>query len=92
MRFSVQKVALLSGVAGGVVSLLCAVFVALFPEFSMSLFSWAVHMNVEEALAVRVTAGGAIAGAIEVFIYAYIAGWIAAKILNASVEKGAAQG
>lgn len=88
MKFSVQKVALLSGVTGGVVSLLCAIFVALFPEFSMLLFSSMVHMNVEEVLAVRVTAGDAIAGAIEVFVYTYIAGWIVAKILNASVEKG----
>lgn len=72
-----------SGVMGAIYTI-CAIFVALWPDFSLQLFGWLVHLiNVEKfAGDVVMTFGGFLAGLAQVVIYAYIGAWFIAMLHN----------
>lgn len=76
-----------SGVMGGLY-VPCAAFVALWPEFSLQLFGWLVHLvNVDKfAGDVAVTFGGFIAGLAQVVVYTYIVAWFIAWLHNRFVK------
>lgn len=72
-----------SGVMGGFY-VICAVFITLWPDFSLRLFGWLVHLvNVEKfAGDVTITFGGFIAGLLQAVIYTYIGAWLIAWLHN----------
>lgn len=73
--------------AGGVMGgfyVFCAAFVALWPEFSLQLFGWLVHLvNVEKfASDMAITFGGFIAGLSQAVVYTYVGAWLVAWLHN----------
>ena len=76
--------ALAAGGAMGIIYVVCAVFIALWPNFALQLFGWLVHLvNVEKfAGDVAITFGGLIAGLSQAVVYAYIGAWLVAWLHN----------
>ena len=72
-----------SGVMGALY-VICAAFVALWPDFSLQLFGWLVHLvNVEKfAGDVAVTFSGFTLGLVQAVVYAYIGAWLVAWLHN----------
>ncbi|MDD3072167.1 MAG: DUF5676 family membrane protein [Candidatus Pacebacteria bacterium] len=72
-----------SGVMG-LVYILCAAFVALWPDFSLRLFGWLMHLvNVEKfAGDMGITFGGFLAGLLQAVIYTYIGAYLIAWLHN----------
>ena len=68
----------------GVIYVVCAIFVALWPNFALQLFGWLVHLvNVDKfAGDVGMTFGGFIWGFVQVILYAYIGAWLIAWLHN----------
>src|SRR3989338_8782112 len=68
----------------GLVYVVCAIFVALWPDFALQLLGWLVHLvNVDKfAGDVQITAGGFVAGLIQVIVYSYIVAWLVAWMHN----------
>ena len=49
MKLDIQKFSLAAALTMGVIYAVCAVFVALWPDFAMQLFGWLVHLvNVDK--------------------------------------------
>jgi len=76
-----------SGVMG-VIYIVCAIFVALWPNFALQLFGWLVHLvNVEKfASDVAITLSGFIFGLLQAVIYTYIGAWLIAWLHNKFCE------
>jgi len=76
--------ALAAGGVMGAVYVLCALFVALWPDFALQLFGWLVHLvNVEKfAGDVAITFGGFIVGLIQAVVYTYVGAWVVAWLHN----------
>lgn len=89
MELNKQKFALAGGTAMGIIYVVCAAFVSLWPEFSLQLFGWLVHLvNVEKfAGDVAITAGGFIAGLLQAIVYTYIGALIFAWLHNKFVKR-----
>ena len=68
----------------GALYVLCAAFITLWPDFSLKLFGWLVHLvNVEKfAGDVAITFGGFVAGLLQAVVYAYIGAWLVAWLHN----------
>ena len=75
-----------TAVAGtiGIVYVVCAVFVALWPDFALQLFGWLVHLvNVDKfAGDVAITATGLIIGLVQVLVYTYVGAYFFAWLHN----------
>lgn len=58
--------------------IICAIFVTLWPNFTIQLFGWLLHVvNVEKfASDVVITFSGFILGLLQVLIYTYICTWL----------------
>lgn len=84
MQLDVLKFAKAAAVGMGIVYLVCAAFVYLWPEFSLQLFGWLVHLvNVDKfAGDVAVTFGGFAAGLAQAVVYSYLGGWLFASLYN----------
>ena len=76
--------ALAAGGVMGAVYVLCALLVALWPDFALQLFGWLVHLvNVEKfAGDVAITFGGFIVGLIQAVVYTYVGAWVVAWLHN----------
>ena len=79
-----QGFALAAAGVMGVIYIVCAIFVALWPNFALQLLGWLVHLvNVEKfAGDVVITFGGFLAGLAQVVIYAYAGAWLIAWLHN----------
>lgn len=68
----------------GLIYVVCAIFVALWPAFALRLLGWLVHLvNVDKfAGDVAITVGGFLAGLAQVAIYTYIGAWLIAWLHN----------
>lgn len=68
----------------GLIYAVCAIFVALWPDFALQLLGWLVHLvNVEKfAGDVAITVGGFLAGLAQIIIYTYISAWLIALLHN----------
>lgn len=88
MELNTKKFSLAAATTMGVVYLICAVFVALWPDFALRLFGWLVHIvNVDKfAGDVAMTWSGFVAGLLQVFVYTYVVGWLFAWIHNRSLR------
>ena len=69
--------------------IVCTLFVAIAPEFAMTIFAGAMHLpDVATVLGeVEVTLGGFLLGLIPLLIYAYVGAYLAATLYNRSVKK-----
>lgn len=74
MRIDIQKFSLAAAITIGIVYIVCAVFVILWPGFALQLFGWLVHLiNVEKfAGDVQITPFGFLVGFLQAFLYTYI--------------------
>ena len=68
----------------GLVYVVCAIFVTLWPDLALRLFGWLVHLvNIDKfAGDVNITAGGFIAGLVQIVIYSYVIAWLIAWLHN----------
>ncbi len=84
MELDKNKFSMAAAGTMGIVYVVCAVFVALWPDFALQLFGWLVHLvNVDKfAGDVRMTALGFVAGLIQVLVYTYVGAWIFAWLHN----------
>ncbi len=76
--------ALAAAIVMGAGYVLCAIFVAFWPNFALRLFGWLVHLvNVEKfAGDVAITFVGFIWGLVQTVIYTYIGAWLIAWLHN----------
>ncbi len=82
-QINVQGFALSAAGVIGIIYLLCAVFVALWPDLALKLFGSLVHLvNLEKGADVRLTFGGFIAGLLQAVIYTYIGAGLVAWLHN----------
>lgn len=88
MELNKSKFAWAAAQTMGIVYIVCAAFVAVWPDFSLQLFGWLVHLiNVDKfAGDVQVTIGGLLAGLVQVVVYTYIGGWLFAWLHNRSMK------
>jgi len=84
MKLNIQKFSLAAAVAMGVIYAVCAAFVAAWPDFSLKLLGWLVHLvNVEKfAGDVAITLIGFVIGLAQIVVYTYIGAWIFAWLHN----------
>jgi len=84
MELDKNKFSLAAAVTMGVVYVVCAVFVWLWPDFALQLFGWLVHLvNVEKfAGDVAITTTGLIVGLVQILVYAYVGAYIFAWLHN----------
>ena len=89
MKLDIQKFSLAAALTMGVIYAVCAVFVALWPDFAMQLFGWLVHLvNVDKfAGDVQITALGFIFGLLQILIYTYFVALIFAWLHNKFLKK-----
>ncbi|MDP4008926.1 MAG: DUF5676 family membrane protein [bacterium] len=76
--------ALAASAVMGAIYTVCALFVALWPQFALQLLGWMVHLvNVEKfAGDVRITLMGFLIGLAQIILYTYIAAWLIAWLHN----------
>ena len=76
--------ALAAGGVMGVIYVVCAIFVTLWPDFAFQLFGWLVHLvNVDKfAGDIAITFGGFVAGLLQAVVYSYIGAWLIALLHN----------
>jgi len=84
MELDKNKFSLSAAGAMGLVYIVCAIFVALAPDFALKLFGWLVHLvNVDKFTGdVAITFGGFLIGLIQILIYTYLTFWIFAWLHN----------
>ena len=86
MKLDVKKFSNAAALGMGIVYLVCAVFVYLWPEFSLQLFGWLVHLvNADQFSGdVQVTLGGLVAGLVQTMLYSYLGARLFASLYNRS--------
>lgn len=84
MELKKGKLALAAAATFGVAYVVCAIFVILWPDFSIQLVGWLFHLlNVEQfAGDVAITPGAFIGGLVEVIVYSYLVAWLFAWFYN----------
>jgi small-conductance mechanosensitive channel len=90
MELNKQKFSLAAAATMGILYVVCAVFVWLWPDFALKLLGWLVHLvNVDKfAGDVAITSGGLLAGLVQVLIYTYVGAWIFAWLHNRFLKSG----
>jgi len=81
-KLSVNKVSLSLAAVSGILSIVCALLIALAPEATTKLFGIIFHGIDISQITKPITLGGALFGTIEVIVIALIAGWLFAVIYN----------
>ncbi|MBS3171281.1 hypothetical protein J4449_01575 [Candidatus Woesearchaeota archaeon] len=88
MKLKKQNFALAAGATMGIIYVVCAIFVTLWPDFALRLFGWLVHLvNLDKfAGDVRITLTGFVIGLLQAVIYTYVGallfGWLHNKFLK----------
>lgn len=88
MKLEVQKFSFALAVTMGIIYAVCAIFVALWPDFSLQLFGWLVHLVNADKFAgdVQITVVGFIIGLLQAMAYTYIGaiifGWLHNKFMK----------
>jgi len=88
MKLKKQNFALAAGATMGIIYVVCAIFVTLWPDFALRLFGWLVHLvNLDKfAGDVRITLTGFVMGLLQAVIYTYVGallfGWLHNKFLK----------
>ena len=89
MKLEIQKFSLALAVTMGIIYVVCAIFVALWPDFALQLLGWLVHIvNVDKfAGDVQITLAGFIFGLLQVVIYTYIGALVFASLHNKFMKR-----
>ncbi len=89
MELDKNKFSLAAASTMGVVYVVCAGFVLLWPAFTLQLFGWLVHIvNVDKfAGDVQITLVGFAIGLVQAFVYTYGAAWIFAWLHNRFIKQ-----
>ncbi|HBV01036.1 MAG TPA: hypothetical protein DEF00_01415 [Candidatus Taylorbacteria bacterium] len=88
MQLNAIKLANAAAVTTGILYVVCTLFVAIAPQFSMTILAGAMHLpSVADALGeMSVTLGGFLLGLIPLVIFGYVAVYLAATLYNRSVK------
>ncbi len=82
-KLNSRRVANTLGVVFAGVSLLCAIFVLIFPGTAMSFFNNIFHgIDITQIVKTSVSLGSIVIGLIEAFILGWIIGWFFAVVYN----------
>ena len=89
MKLDVNKFALAAAGAMGIVYVVCAAFVVLWPDFALQLLGWLVHLvNVDKfAGDVQITALGFVFGLLQAVAYTYAGAWVFAWLHNKFLKR-----
>ncbi len=89
MKLDIQKFSVAAGITMGALYVVCALFVALWPDFSLQLFGWLMHLvNVDKfAGDVQITLVGFIFGLLQAVIYTYIGALIFSWLHNKFLKR-----
>ncbi len=88
MKIDMQKFSLAAAATMGIVYVVCAAFVALWPAVAMQLFGWLMHLvNVDKfAGDVGITTVGFVVGLLQAVVYTYVGAllfvWLHNKFLK----------
>lgn len=88
-KLEVNKFSLALAATMGTIYIVCAMFVALWPNFALQLFGWLVHLvNVDKfAGDVSITFGGFVIGLLQILVYTYVSAAIFALLHNKFIKK-----
>lgn len=86
MPLNPKKVALALTQTAGIVYIVCAALVAVAPKIAWQLAGWLSHVTNLEILGRNLTFGGFLIGLAQVLIYAYLSGWLFAKMYNRAIR------
>ncbi|MEK7567187.1 MAG: DUF5676 family membrane protein [Patescibacteria group bacterium] len=88
MELDKNKFSIAASATMGIVYVVCAVFVALWPDFTLKLFGWLAHLvNVDKfAGDVRITALGFTMGLLQAVVYTYVGAFIFVWLHNRSIK------
>ena len=81
-KLSAKRVSLSLAAVSGIISIVCAVLIAIVPETTTKLLGEIFHGIDVSQIMKTLTISGVIFGTIEVVVIALIAGWLFAKIYN----------
>jgi len=82
-NINANKLGLSVGIAGAVLSVLCALLIALAPAFTIGVFGAIFHgIDISQIANTTISFGGVILGIIDVFIIGYIFGWLVGSLYN----------
>ena len=81
-KLSAKRVSLSLAAVSGIISIVCAVLIAIAPETTTKLLGEIFHGIDASQIMKTLTISGVIFGTIEVVVIALIAGWLFAKIYN----------
>jgi len=89
MKLEVQKFSLALSVTMGIIYAVCAIFVTLWPDFSLQLFGWLIHLvNVDKfAGDVQITVFGFIIGLLQAMVYSYVGALVFAWLHNKFMKR-----
>lgn len=89
MELNKKKFASAAASVMGIIYIVCAVFVWLWPDFALQLLGWMAHLvNVDKfAGDTQITFGGLLAGLAQVLIYSYASAWLFAWLHNRSIKQ-----
>jgi len=86
MSLEPKKVSLALAQTAGIIYIVCAALVAVAPKVAWQLAGWLSHMTNLEVLGRNLTVSGFLIGLAQVLIYAYLSGWLFAKMYNRAVR------
>lgn len=81
-KLSPKKVSLSLAGVSGIISVICALLIAIAPQDTVRFFGAIFHGIDLSSITSQITVSGAILGTIEVIVIALIAGWLFAVIYN----------
>lgn len=82
-KLSPKRVSLSLAFVTGIVSIICALLIAIFPEATLKLFGAIFHgIDITKIATVSVSFGSAILGTLVAIVLALIVGWLFAVIYN----------
>ncbi len=81
-KLNPRRVSLSLAAVSGIVSAVCALLIAVAPQFAVSLFGAIFHGVDLTKIQKTMTLGSAIIGTLEVIVLALIVGWLFAKVYN----------
>lgn len=82
-QLSPKRVSLSLAIVSGIVSIVCALLIAIAPEATVQFFGAIFHGVDLSQIATTMTLGSAVLGTVEVIVIALIVGWLFAKVYNA---------
>jgi len=86
-KLNAKVVSLSLASVSGILSLLCALLIAIAPEAAVKFFGSIFHGIDIAKIAIPITPSGVLIGLIAVVIVALITGWLFAVIYNYALEK-----